>query len=145
VITTLLVLQTGQLNRHSPPPSSRGTKTLRCIRTSQVWHFGLGIPVSAAVCMLMVILAARLDDSRFRAGPCRFSQRLCGPGYSSERSQQIIGAVIDDRAGPPREGHDLLGALTVHVGAIDRKQPYNNQGRQKPSHPRCGWRGSPSS
>ena len=51
VITTLLVLQTGQLNRHSPPPSSRGASTLRCIRTSQVAHFGLGIPVSAVVCM----------------------------------------------------------------------------------------------
>jgi hypothetical protein len=67
VITTLLVLQTGQLNRHSPPPSSRGTSTLRCIRTSQVVHFGLGILVSAAVCMSLVILAA--------AGECRGPDR----------------------------------------------------------------------
>jgi hypothetical protein len=47
VITTLVTLQTRQLNRHSPPPSSRGTSTLRCIRTSQVAHFGVGILLSA--------------------------------------------------------------------------------------------------
>jgi hypothetical protein len=68
VITTLLVLQTRQLNRHSPPPSSRGTKTLRCIRTSQVAHFGLGILVTAAVCMSVTILAA--------AGECRWPDRV---------------------------------------------------------------------
>jgi hypothetical protein len=72
VITTLVVLQTGQLNRHSPPPSSRGTKTLRCIRTSQVAHFGLGILVSAAVCMSMAILAGPARSQPFPRVLCRF-------------------------------------------------------------------------
>jgi hypothetical protein len=61
VITTTLVLQTGQLNRHSPPPSSRGTSTPRCIFTSQVRHFGVGILLSAGVCMF--VLAGAADPS----------------------------------------------------------------------------------
>jgi hypothetical protein len=61
VITTTLVLQTGQLNRHSSPPSSRGTKALRCIRTSQVGHFEVGMLLSAGVCMF--VLAGAADPS----------------------------------------------------------------------------------
>ena len=71
--------------------------------------------------------------ANWHAEPC--PDGLAGPGYSSERPQQIVGAMIDYRAGPSREGHLLLGVLTVHVSGIDREQHHNYQGCQKPSHP----------
>jgi hypothetical protein len=58
------------------------------------------------------------------------------PQLPSKRPQQIVDVVVDDRAGPSRKGHHLVGVLAVHVGAVDREQHNNYQGCQKPSHAR---------
>jgi hypothetical protein len=54
----------------------------------------------------------------------------------SERPQQIVDIVIDDRPGPTREGYYLVGVLTVHVGAVDRKEHHNHQGYPEQAHSR---------
>jgi hypothetical protein len=56
------------------------------------------------------------------------------PQLPSKRPQQIVDVVVDDRAGPSRKGHHLVGVLAVHVGAIDCEQQNDHQWYPEQAH-----------
>jgi hypothetical protein len=44
----------------------------------------------------------------------------------SQRPQHIGNPLIDKGASPPREGHQLISVLAVHICAVNREQNDNH-------------------